>query len=625
MKSSDINPYAKLKPIDKHAGKRVALDIDMKLLLQQVDEIKATSATFKNIAYVEKYRSQKLLPTKCYARAISDLDNVYEFTPFTWPTLLFACQTGDEFNVRAIIKNRAFDPRDADELARCIDAASKRGDESIARLLIFSGADPKRYFPDNPRKAFNPLCTAAAAGQTHLVVALLDLGADADAHPPALHVACSQGSLESVKAIVRWMEKDAADDKWMKLKDDCGQTCVHRAAKNGHINILIFLCVHRSANINAVDNKKQTPLMLAVLLGSLSTVQWMIKNGALLSSVCDHRGDNALLMSFFACTRRPKRGRLLTSRFQNEIQQPNGEHYKNGLKNDSHFQGIEEQRRIEENRECMNIVKYLVSLVSKEEQLVRNALGESMLIMACKYSMESLVQIVLNLDSSQPEKDNMESGGSGGSCGGKLLHLKTKRNENALHFACRSQSVRIIYLLRCMPIDEELVSNDGLQPMDIATSTGNIDVMDAMLSPSPLKPSPVGAKRAQRWEQGGRSNVYKGLHRLTHDISKDRMRVALCAAARFGHPQCIERLVGYFRCSIQVTDSKGNTPLHLSVENNKFHAAKILKAYGVSLQAKNNRGETVYDIVKRKINADVTSDGQCKWSKMMSMLKMPFV
>ena len=408
--STSCTLYSKLKPIDKHAARRNSIDQDMTEILSELKAITETSITFKNQQFVTKYRTEKLKPIRTYARATGGRDDFYEFTPFTWPTLLLACQAGDVFNIRTIVDNRAFDPNDADELARCIDAASRSGHEQIARLLIVAGADPRRFYPDFPRQQFNPLCTAAAAGQTHLVVALLDLGADADALPPALHVACSEGSVESVKAIVRWMEKDATDSDWMHLTDEQGQTCVHRAAKHGHATVLEFLCVHRGANINAVDKKKQTPLMLAVLLGSLKTVQWMMRNGALLNSACDHRGDNALLMSFFACTRRPKKGRLLTSRFQNEssdLQEAgsggrgggggggggggSGTKHNAWMEAGAPFNGMEEQRRDALNVEYLDIVQYLLSLVTDEEQLVRNAMGESMLIMACKYGMESLV------------------------------------------------------------------------------------------------------------------------------------------------------------------------------------------------------------------------------------------
>ena len=153
--TQSTNPYTKLIPIDKHLANRAAIDQDMEQLLQEAEALKHTSATFKNQQYVHKYRSQKLLPSKSYARASNGQDDMYEFTPFTWPTLLLACQAGDEFNIRAIIQNRAFDPNDADELARCIDAAAKRGDEQIARLLILSGADPQRFFSDAPRKHYN--------------------------------------------------------------------------------------------------------------------------------------------------------------------------------------------------------------------------------------------------------------------------------------------------------------------------------------------------------------------------------------------------------------------------------------------------------------------------------------
>ena len=170
--TQSTNPYTKLIPIDKHLAHRAAIDHDMEQLLQDAEALKHTSATFKNQQYVHKYRSQKLLPSKLYARASNGQDDMYEFTPFTWPTLLLACQAGDEFNIRAIIQNRAFDPNDADELARCIAAASKRGDEQIARLLILSGADPQCFFPDAPQQSVCCRAQVAPAASNCLVLLL---------------------------------------------------------------------------------------------------------------------------------------------------------------------------------------------------------------------------------------------------------------------------------------------------------------------------------------------------------------------------------------------------------------------------------------------------------------------
>lgn len=203
-KRAQQDRYSKLKPIDKHAAKRLAIDLDMKNLLCDVDDIASTSISFKNQRYVHNHRTQKLKSKHDYAAAAitQQSRDGYEFKPFTWPGLLLAVQAGDLFNVRTLIKNRSYDPNDSNELARCVDAAAKSGNERIARALIFIGANPTTRYPDHPRTEFHPLYVAAEAGHTHLVKALLDLGADVDAAPFALHCACSQVKRKMLIVIV---------------------------------------------------------------------------------------------------------------------------------------------------------------------------------------------------------------------------------------------------------------------------------------------------------------------------------------------------------------------------------------------------------------------------------------
>ena len=273
-------------------------------------------------------------------------------------------------------------------------------------------------------------------------------------------------------------------------------------------------------------------------------------------------------MSFFACTRRP--GRLLTSRHAGDDGEEGQEGEKGGGgggggggsrggrgggsrgggiggtggtggtgstgrsensgggsgdgDGNGHFDGVEEKRRDKANEEYKEIVRYLLSLSTLKEQHHQNHQGETMLTLSAKYGMESLVVIALSTEAAM---------------NGELTKLTTKRGENALHYACRARSVRIVWLLRTCahPLDESLCSHDGLTPLEIATSTGDVDMMDCMLAEIPLRPSEVGTKRARRWEQGGKGRG--GLDRQTHQISLKKLLLALHAAARFGRVQCL--------------------------------------------------------------------------------------
>jgi len=334
-------------------------------------------------------------------------------------------------------------------------------------------------------------------------------------------------------------------------------------------------------------------------------------------------------MSFFACTRRP--GRLLTSRHagddgeEGEEGEGGGGGSRGGGEGGSrgggtggtgstgssensgdgdgngHFDGVEEKRRDQANVEYKEIVRYLLSLSTLKEQHHQNHLGETMLTLSAKYGMESLVVIALSTEAAMS---------------GELTKLTTKRGENALHYACRARSVRIVWLLRTCahPLDESLCSRDGLTPLEIATSTGDVDMMDCMLAEIPLRPSEVGTKRARRWEQGGKGRG--GLDRQTHQISLEKMLLALHTAARFGRVQCLDRLITKFKCPVNRVDKMtSETSLMIAIKYKKKSASELLKRRGVPLQIRNKKGLTAMEMAKE------LDDG----GRMVAMLSTPFL
>ena len=142
----------------------------------------------------------------------------------------------------------------------------------------------------------------------------------------------------------------------------------------------------------------------------------------------------------------------------------------------------------------------------------------------------------------------------------------------------------------------------------------SLDVMDSMLSEIPLRPSPIGTKRARRWEQGGKGRG--GLDRSEHGISSERMTLALHAAARFGHVQCLDRLITKFKCPVnQVDEVTGDTSLHVAIRHKKRSAAELLRRRGVPINTRNSLGLTAIDLAK-KLNDE---------GRMVKMLATPFL
>ena len=585
-------------------------------LQRELAEVQCLSVSFKDRAYVEKYRKQKLKPEKEYATHTQDRYRDPEFTPFAWPLLEEACRVGDEFNVRALIANRGFDSEDTEMLDRCVIAAAKRGDESILRCLIHHGASPNAtvsYRPvqeysqdgvtdgnaqieeeEEDRNLYTETALSAASRKSHdrVVVALLDLGANPLAKPYALLLACESGNLASCNSIYRWLEKHAKDRSPVMLLNSFGQNAVHRAALYAHIPVLEFL-LSRAADINEKDNEGRTPLMLAV--GSttecerrsrLSTVKYLLSQGATCGDIYDMQGDTPLLMSFFIATRTPRRGkpRKLTNQQRERIQKAQAKPIGQDLEvilpeEDEARLAAASDKSYDElvANDRLSVDKYLLSILNTEDQARANALGENILCIASKYDNEDFVRLAL----ASPAASIM-------------INARTVRGESALHLAARSKSVRVVYLLRSAGADRNFRSRDGMSALAVAVSTGDPDIMDALLSPTPLLPSPVGTPRARRWEHGGGATQYPGLAKVNHGIDPEHLREALFVAARFGKSSLIVRLVERYKVDVFLKDpdGTGNTCLHVAVMHRQHHALNTLKRRGVPVGAKNNAGMT---------------------------------
>lgn len=102
---------------------------------------------------------------------------------------------------------------------------------------------------------------------------------------PSLHHACSRGSLELVKMLIkRGVAIDATD------KDN--RTALHIAAREEKHEIVEFL-IDNKANINAIDVNKMTPIYFALSAFNMKVVEILIKKGANINIRCEN--DNTAL------------------------------------------------------------------------------------------------------------------------------------------------------------------------------------------------------------------------------------------------------------------------------------------------------------------------------------------
>lgn len=154
---------------------------------------------------------------------------------------------------------------------------------------------PHPYFLDIQNDVYQtPLHLAVLTHQPKILRQLLVAGATVDMKDrhgnTALHLACQLGNLESVKALtepVNVVETESASQQYtayppqlpqnLEDRNYDGQTCVHLAALNSHVDVLRHL-LWFGANVNAREGKSgRTVLHYAVELGLTSVLHFLLK------------------------------------------------------------------------------------------------------------------------------------------------------------------------------------------------------------------------------------------------------------------------------------------------------------------------------------------------------------
>jgi ankyrin repeat protein len=134
---------------------------------------------------------------------------------------------------------------------------------------------------------------AAANGHSDIVAALLPVSGieinvlSANGYTP-LMLAALKDRVECVRVLVAAGAKTEIEC----LSD--GMTAMHLAASAGHPEIIAALAVAPGINIDSVDNKGQTSLMIAAINGEDESAKALLAAGAK-TDIKDQRGYDALL------------------------------------------------------------------------------------------------------------------------------------------------------------------------------------------------------------------------------------------------------------------------------------------------------------------------------------------
>lgn len=149
-------------------------------------------------------------------------------------------------------------------------SAIQRGDARTVSQLLARGFDVNTTDAQGQHGLYLAFrATAPAVSQVLLKAPKLDVNALTPKGESALMMACIQGELELVDALI----KKGAD------VNKTGWTPLHYAASTGQVNV-IKLLIEEHAYIDAESPNGSTPLMLASMYGSPESVRLLLDEGA---------------------------------------------------------------------------------------------------------------------------------------------------------------------------------------------------------------------------------------------------------------------------------------------------------------------------------------------------------
>ncbi|XP_069559574.1 transient receptor potential cation channel subfamily A member 1b [Brachyistius frenatus] len=126
----------------------------------------------------------------------------------------------------------------------------------------------------------SPLHLAVRGGNIETICLCIDTGARVDQQQndksTPLHLACTQGATEVVKLMLSSV--DQVEDI-INLSDGACQTPLHRATIFDHAELAEYL-ISLGADLNSIDCKGNSPLLLATSCGAWKTVALMLSKGA---------------------------------------------------------------------------------------------------------------------------------------------------------------------------------------------------------------------------------------------------------------------------------------------------------------------------------------------------------
>ncbi|EED16830.1 ankyrin repeat protein [Talaromyces stipitatus ATCC 10500] len=437
------------------------------------------------------------------------------------PDIVKAAQSGARYDVERLLGNG----HDIEEIhlhtrRNALMVAAHCGKDDIAALLVQNNAQLNR----SDASGSTALHLAASRGHVSvvelLVMEAIDIEAETRLGRTALWVSANNGHWHTTHTLLESRAK-------VNARADNQMTALHVAARQGDVEISRLL-VSYGADIDARDASMMTALHYACEGGYVDVVELLLNNKADIDGAGSERKTPLICAA--------ANGKLMVVQML--------------LRRKSKFRAVDEGGMTALHWAAYNghvdIVDYLASQ-SRSFLVLTNRQGRTPLHLAAMNSQFAVVELLARKN-----------------C---VLYARCAAGLNALHYACKADSIEIVRLLLTYGVDiESEIAVTQQRPIHISAGEGSVGLVRLLCE--------------------------KGASLEARDAEGDR---ALCVATRHGHVAAVQTLLDfgsplYLRSGVRSCDS----PLCLAAKGGHLPVVALLIRSGAPVLSKDELGWTPF-------------------------------
>ena len=510
---------------------------NIKMLIQNGADILASSSNGSTLLhFASRFSNQEVVEflLKLNQISVNATDN------FNQTPLMHACHDGGRLdNIKMLIQNGAdIQARDCDA-STVLHFASHNSNQEVVEFLL----------------KLIEMCVNATDNLNQT---------------PLMHACYDGGRLDNIKMLIQ----NGAD---IQARDCDASTVLHFASHNSNQEVVKFLLKLSEISVNATDNLKRTPLMLACIDGGhLENIQVLIQNGA---DVQARDCDGSTLLHF-------------ASRFSNqEIVD-----FLLNL-NEISVNATDNLNQTPLMKACidggrLDNIKMLIQ--NGADIQARDCDGSTLLHFASRCSNQEVVEFLLKLNEISVNATN-------------------NFNQTPLMKACIDDGrLDNIKMLIQNGADVQASSKNGSTVLHLASHCSNQEVVEFL-----LKLNEISVNVTDNLNQtplmyacydDGRLDNIKMLIQNGADLhaSSSNGSTVLHLASRFSNQEVVKFLLELNKISVNVTDNPKRTPLmHACYDGGRLDNIKMLIQNGADVQARDCDASTVLHFASHNSNQEV--------------------